>query len=230
MQEFNSKIDTLGQLKLPEFSGTRILMMPFLLEDLGSIPGSLYQWTGFLNSLIGRSPCQKGIAYLTIDECQLRAGEIHRRPGLHVDGWHDDSNSGGWGGGGWGSSVEGEGMLIVASHLGSVGYQQRFLGTPNKFGDCEHLRIQINRPYIFNNGPTQKIDFEPNTIYRLDGMTVHESIPVKEDCDRQFVRLSMPSKANWNSSNTPNPLGILPEGKIVEPRPDEFTAYGAKFV
>lgn len=221
MNSFNSKVDNLGSIQIPEYSNIRILMMPILLDDLGSIPGFLSNWTGFLDSLIGRSPCKTGTAYLTIDESQLKAGETHRRPGLHVDGWHDDSNAGGWGGGGWGSSVEGEGMVIVASHLGSRGYNQSFNGNPNKFGDCEHLRTQLTCSI--------PIDFNPGIVFRLDGMTVHESTPVKEDCSRQFIRLSMPSKANWNSSNTPNPLGILPEGDIVEPRPDEFTKYGNKY-
>lgn len=229
IREFNSKIDVLGSIKLPEFSGIRVLMMPFKIEDIQTtIPFESWKFT--LQEIMKVSPCKAGTAYLTIDELSLKAGDTHRRPGLHVDGWKDESgNDGSWGGGGWGSSVDGEGMLLITNVLGSVGYQQKFLGTPNKFGDCEHLRVQIDRSYLISNQPTKKINFEPSVIYRLDGLTVHESIPVKEDCNRQFVRISMPSKANWNSSNTPSPFGLLPDGPIVESRPDQFTNYGSKF-
>lgn len=222
IQEFNSKIDVLGLAKLPEFSGIRVLMMPFKIEDIeNTIP--FESWKPIMKKLMKVSPCKNGTGYLTIDELSLKAGDIHRRPGLHVDGWKDEGNSGGWGGGGgWGSSVDGEGMLLITNVLGSVGYPQKFTGTPNQFGDCEHLRAQLSCSTPFN--------FEPNFIFRLDGLTVHESIPVKQDCNRQFVRVSMPSSANWNSSNTPSPFGILPEGPIVEPRPNDFTNYGAKFV
>jgi hypothetical protein len=214
----NSVIEILDEVKLPEFKGIRILMMPIHLHDIdNSLPSNLDHWKPTLKKMVEMAPCKSGTAYLTIDECEVQKGDTHRRPGLHVDGWKDDSNAGGWGGGGgWGA--QGLGMLIVSSHLGSRGWNQSYLGEPKKFGDCEHLRNQFLTKHAHN--------FLPNRVYRLDGLTVHESIPLETDCKRQFVRLSMPSEADWNISNTPNPLGIQPEGALVEPRPDEFTKYG----
>jgi hypothetical protein len=214
-----STIEILDEIKLPEFSGIRILMMPIHLHDIdNSVPLFLEKWKPILKRLVEMSTCKNGTAYLTIDEKAVQKGQTHRRPGLHVDGWKDDSNAGSWGGGGgWGA--QGHGMLIVASHLGSRGWNQTYQGEPKKFGDCEHLRDQFQKKHAHN--------FLPNRVYKLDGLTVHESISVEQDCNRQFVRLSMPSNADWNSSNTPNPLGIKPEGPIVEPRPEEFTNYGS---
>lgn len=56
----------------------------------------------------------------------------------------------------------------------------------------------------------------------VDGLCVHESVEQKEDCERIFVRLSMPSAAPWFEGYTKNPLGILPTGKILPKR--EFQA------
>jgi len=41
MRSFHSKFEKLGEVTLPEFSGTRIMMMPLVLGDAGSIPESL---------------------------------------------------------------------------------------------------------------------------------------------------------------------------------------------
>lgn len=61
--------------------------------------------------------------------------------------------------------------------------------------------------------------FKPNKAYWLDGLCVHESIIQKEDTQRTFVRLSMPSTAPWFEGYTKNPLGIQPTGKILTKRP-----------
>lgn len=44
---------------------------------------------------------------------------------------------------------------------------------------------------------------------------VHESFLMKEDCERTFVRLSMPNDAPWYNGYTKNPKGIKPTGVII---------------
>lgn len=60
--------------------------------------------------------------------------------------------------------------------------------------------------------------FKPNVVYWVDGLCVHESVPMVRDCDRQFSRLSMPSDAPWFEGYTVNPLGVMPSGEILPAR------------
>ena len=117
---FNSAITKIGMLTLPKFTGTRIMMMPVRLEDPNTLP--IPTWIGAFKQLIGMSKIKSGTAYITIDEAHIRAGETHRRPGLHVDGVGPDGKAGGWGGGGgsWGA----QGMLVAASVMGCRGWNK----------------------------------------------------------------------------------------------------------
>lgn len=217
-----SPIRHVGSITFPPFRNIRVLMMPFYLHDgENSLPSCLNHWKQTINDLVDFQSIKFGIGYLTIDELKLKRGDTHRRPGLHVDGWisEDGFDSGGWGGGGGYASPNQEfGMILAASHFGSQGWNQEFHGQPKEYGDCQHLKDQCK--------PNCKVDFQANQAYLLGPHTVHKCIPVQQDYHRQFIRISMPSKSNWNNSNTPNPLGILPEGKIVGRRPEHFTNYG----
>lgn len=62
------------------------MMMPFLLEDINSLPGGIRHYKETVEKLTELSPLRQGVAYLTIDEKLVRAGQTHRRTGLHVDG------------------------------------------------------------------------------------------------------------------------------------------------
>lgn len=212
---FTSAFNDMGQVIFPPFSGIRILMMPIVLEDLErSLPSWLSSWKKVLNQIIDNAPTSEGIGYLTIDERKVPAYESHRRPGLHVDGWCDDVDDGGWGGGGWGKNH----FLTAASHLGCRVWLQEFAGQPQRYGSCEHLRSQLQDINCY--------DCLPQRLYKLENLCVHESYPLTVPAARQFIRLSMPSNAGWPVSCTPNPLGIKPTGKYLLPRPVEFTEYG----
>ncbi len=210
-----SEVNKMGSVEFPKFKGSRVLMMPVELHDIdASLPLGLTRWAGFLLDLVEMSPCQNGIGYLTIDEIYTSSGKSQRRPGLHVDGWYNDGG-GGWGGGGlWGS----KGLVMVSSHIGCAAWTQEFVGQPEEYGNCEHLRPQCQ--------DAARIELQPSIVYSLGGMTVHECIPSGEVA-RQFVRLSMPSQDGGLPSNcTPNPLGIKHPGQITVARPEEFTKYG----
>jgi len=208
-----------GSLELPKATGIRILMMPFWMADITSVP--FPAWHKLIETMVEFSEIYQGTGYLTIDEGMVQKNKIHRRPGLHVDGWSKDGTGelypgGMWGGGGvWGGKDNG--MLMISNMYGCNIYPGLFQGEPKEFGDCEHLRDQIQQTHLCGL----------NTIYRCGSMTVHESMPSMADGIRQFVRLSTPSEAAWPSSCTPNPLGVLPAGPIVGPRPQGFTNYAA---
>ena len=219
--KWQSTVERVGMATFPPFASTRILMMPFHLHDAAaSLPIDLWRWVDILARIIRLGRCEEGVGYLTIDEQFVGRCRHHRRSGLHVDGWSNevpgtpDYRSGGWGGGGvWGRN----GFLVVASDAGSRGWRQEFEGEPGDWGDCEHLRDQLN--------PSAAITLEGGGVYKLGALTVHETLPARCDQYRQFLRLSMPSAADWPASNTPNPLGIQPEGRVVVARPAAFTEY-----
>ena len=206
---FKSEFLAIGKMNLPQFSGTRIQMMPVEMGNLKSLPPSLSHWAGAVKFMFALAIKHPGIGYLTIDEREVPAGQCHRRPGLHVDGM------GAWGkgGGGWGVN----GMLTVSNVAACAAWNQKFEGEPltGEFndedeGNCEHLRSQCREDCRFV--------LKPNWLYWCSGMCVHESLPLEWNARRTFVRLSMPSDAEWPSNCTPNPLGIKPGGPIGNPR------------
>lgn len=207
-----SSFEKVDSIQFPEFRGIRALMMPIVLDDLrAALPEDMQPWRDVIKTMAaGRS----GIGYLTIDEMEVGAGQRHRRPGLHVDGWSDDSDTGIWGGGGgWGSC----GFLMAANISGCAAWAQEITGEPKRYGDCEHLRAELN--------PDKRTILSPLTIYSMGSLCIHETLPMQSESRRQFIRLSLPSNAAWPSSNTPNPKGIRPTGGIDSPRPRQFTEY-----
>ena len=133
---FTSEFRKVGELALPPFSGTRVMMLPIIIGERGSMPESVshYAWTAWRLAHMA-DPAHLGeVGYLTIDEKLVPAGRTHRRAGMHVDGGQDR----GWGGGGrpWASAT---GMLTVSSHGGCRAWAQDFAGDVGDEGDCEHL-------------------------------------------------------------------------------------------
>lgn len=207
---FESRLTDLGPVAIPPFSGTRVMMMPFVLDDPASLPPSLSAWIDTVAELVALASTRGGVAYLTIDEARLNAGEIHRRPGLHVDGLDERGRHGGWGGGGggWGAN----GMLTASTHVGCRAWNQTFHG--EAASDCEHLRSELL--------DSARVTLHPGRAYAFGALTVHESIPVERACERQFVRLSMPSDAPWFDGYTVNPMGVRPTGPILPRRSEQM--------
>lgn len=204
---FTSTLEDLGPVALPAYTGVRVMMQPFRLEDVrGTLP-NLPQWHAAVESLVARSTVKAGVGYLTVDEAHVRAGETHRRPGAHVDGVGPDGLPGGWGGGGpWG----GCGMVVAASVEGCRAWAQDFDGEPGEDGDCAHLLSQAR--------PEACVTMRAGRAYWCGPLTVHEGLLMREDVCRQFVRVSMPSTAPWFEGYTPSPVGVRPTGPVLPRR------------
>lgn len=197
---------------MPDFTSIRVMQMPFHVDDpVQSLPARLRAYgelVEYITTADGWKP-PAGVGYLTIDEAELHAGETHRRPGLHVDGVGEDGSSpAGYGGGG---GYAAHGMVLMSNVLGCVGWSGEFEGAPGRDGDCAHLAPQcFAKPVIF---------FEPLRAYWCGPLAVHQATPVSKACQRQFVRVSLPSAAPWHEGYTRNPLGIKPAGPVLPPRP-----------
>lgn len=179
------------------------MMMPVILGDLRGIPE---QYSALVQTLYGITESRHigKIGYLTVDERELEAGATLRRSGLHVDGYYH-GKCGAWGGGSWGSV--GNGMLTISSTAHCRAFLGEINGTPGDEGECDHLIMP-------NDGEI----FEAGQVYWVDGACVHESMPVTETTNRQFVRLSMPSSGPWFEGYNVNPTGVLPSNEILPAR------------
>ncbi len=209
-KSFKSTFKKVGDLVLPKFSGKRIMMMPLILGDPKSIPDFLEEWKETIAQLAALGAHPGEIGYLTIDEKIVKKEETHRRQGAHVDGAYHGSFGvwGGGSGGGWGSL--GNGMLTVSSHPGCKAWNQEFIGNVGLEGEADHLLSQAHEEC--------SVTFGANEVFWVDGACVHMSLPMKETTPRQFVRLSLPSKAPWFEGYTENPLGVSPSGPILSRR------------
>jgi hypothetical protein len=208
---FDSKFIRRGTVYLPEPNGTRIMMMPIVLGDLASVPEEYRQWHHVLTAIFNEAAQHGGrVGYLTIDEKTVEPNKTHRRAGKHVDGIYEGraGSWGGGGGGGWGAA--GNGMYTVSSHVGCRAWNQSFDGWPGNDGECDHLSEQCC--------DDRAEDFEANRLYWVDGLCVHESLPMKERTQRTFLRVSMPSCAPWFDGYTANSLGVKPTGEILPRR------------
>lgn len=228
---YKSQFKKLKSITLPEFTGIRVLMLPILLEDIDTLPDDLVNYKETVQELIDLSPERIGVGYLTIDEKLVKQNTSHRLKGLHVDGVGTDGRTdiGPWARVGlkyacethwdktnlhWYDNAAGiGGMLTVSNPSGCRAWNKEFDGSIKTDGDCEHLRNQ----FLLE----ESVVFEPNMVYWCNATCVHESLPMLEDTQRTFVRLSMPSNAPWHKGYTRNPKGIQPSGHITNMR--EFT-------
>lgn len=201
----------------PEFSGTRVMMMPFHAHNVqGSLPASLDSYKPLLQAMIDRAPKhvvfpEDATAYLTIDEMHLEPGVIQRKPSLHVDGMYQGELSGAWGGGGGGWGSVGNGMLLSSntSDLCKM-WTGQFKGLPINDGECDHLRSELDSKEMYS--------FQAGDVIWADGLLVHESYAAQHAVDRQFVRVSLPNNSPWFVGYSENPLGIKPCGRVIDER------------
>lgn len=216
--QFESKGFPVANVKelFPEFSGIRVMMMPFYMSDLSTIPDFLFRYKPLLAKMLQNAPefvkdFVGATAYLTIDEMHVKGGAIQRNAGVHVDGMYNNTLAGAWGGngGGWGSCSNG--MLLVSNTDDLCQYWTGTVqGTPVGDGDCSHLEDQLSS--------LEHSFMKAGEVVWADGLLVHESLPTKSDVSRQFVRISLPNNAPWFVGYTENPLGIKPCGKIINER------------
>lgn len=197
------KID---KIQFPQFKGIRCLMMPYIQGEVDTIPDEYESYKEILSKIFFR----KGdVGYLTIDESEAIAGNPHRGArakhgrALHTEAGRHPDASYQWGGNNWGGSnrvtLNQNVEVLLANNLDdSCALWDSTLWDTTEDGDIGHLADQY---------PYEKATFmKAGEVHKIGILTPHESIPVKENVFRQFLRIVSSGVNGREEYFTQNPL------------------------
>ena len=135
--------------------------------------------------LVRAAGYDNGKAFLTVDEKVVKAGCTQRRPGPHVDGCFNGAY--------WGHNppqwnhycnhvpIARMPVIIASNFPACKAWAGEFDGIPKNDGDLSHLDL--------GEGELLPADVG----YLLSPDCVHESLPMKIDTPRTFIRIALPS-------------------------------------
>lgn len=197
---------TTTTITFPEFSGVRCLMMPFIQGEPDSVPKLYHRYSEIIRDV----HFVKGdIGYLTIDESVAHAGKPHRGTraktdrALHTEAGRRPGVIYAWGGGKWGGGVEvtldRDVELLLANNLDdSCAVWDAEHEDTSEDGDIGHAATQ----YPYERATLLKA----GEVHRIGILTPHESLPVRETCRRQFLRIISSGVHGREPYFTRNPL------------------------
>lgn len=204
-----------GQVSFPAFMAERIYMHEFR-KEIG-LPASIAHWQATVDSML-EGVDTDGPIYLMVDQKVLRAGDLHRRPGVHVDGyWHPaiQAHGGGHKLTAHGSVPPPPGHQPEPRRHGAISAKGRW-GVPSDWSHADFSEpeaiilasnVQACRAYSgeyhgkpgdggdFSHLDTHgliRTDLSPGVVYAGNVCMLHETLPVMQDCARTLVRLNVP--------------------------------------
>lgn len=176
----NSTLVTGSRVAFPEFTGERVYMEKF---TKGNLPEHLKRWENTVDSMLDGIN-NTGDIFIMIDQSSVNAGTPQRRKGIHIDGVWDEGLSCHT------QPIPGhrrvtqddKELIILASDVSaSMAYVGEWSGESKDDGDCSHVSL----------GECTSVLLGSHTSYIGTPDTLHESIPVTEDCSRTLVRLNV---------------------------------------
>lgn len=196
-------IEKRESIEFPEYSGLRCLMMPYIQGDFSSVPEEYLPY----KEIIENSYFKKGdIGFLTIDESFVAKGSPHRGArakfgrALHTEAgrrdslfcwgseptWKWGSSVFKWGGGNWGDSfnvtLDRNVRVLLANNIDeSCALWNAEHENTSDDGDIGNFADQY--PY------EDAIMMKAGEVYEIGILHPHESLPVKDDFNRQFLRI-----------------------------------------
>jgi hypothetical protein len=191
------------KIQFPDYTGVRCLMMPYIQGEPDSVPDRYQNYRDILEKVFVR----KGdVGYLTIDESVATAGKPHRGArAQHGRALHTEVGSRcNWGSGGtWGGRpnvyLDRDTSILLANNLNnSCAFWDAVhenTSDDGDIGDQAHLY-----PY------EDAIFMQAGEVHRIGIFTPHESIPVKENVKRQFLRIISSGVHGRELYFTQNPL------------------------
>lgn len=182
----------ISKIQFPEFSGVQCLMMPYIQGDPDSIPDEYQAYREVIESTFFKAG---DIGYLTIDESLAHRGKPHRGyrakhgRALHTEaGRHPDKIYawGSGGGGSWGGShrtiLDSCVEVLLANNLDDScaiwNATHENTSIDGDIGDYSDMY-----PY------SDSIMMKSGEVHKIGILTPHESLPVKADINRQFLRI-----------------------------------------
>ena len=196
-----------GQINFPKFSGKRCLMMPYIQGDEMSVPE---EYRKGYEMILRECVIEPGkIGFLTIDESVALAGKPHRgarskfNRALHTEVGRLPNKVYVWGGGGWGTThnveLDRDVKILLANNLDDS----------CAVWDSEHENTSIDGDigefvdyYPYESATLMK----SGEVHSIGILTPHESLPVKQDFKRQFLRIISSGVHGREPYFTINPL------------------------
>lgn len=194
-------------ITFPEYSGIRCLMMPYIQGHPDSIPNIYAPYKDIVGSVF----LKKGdIGYLTIDESVVKGGNPHRGArakhgrAIHTEAGKDPIKSAyRWGPYGWGDTtrvtLNRDVKILLANNLDDS----------CALWDAEHEDTSIDGDigHVADQYPYSAATFmKACEVHEIGILTPHESLPVKKDFNRQFLRIVSKGVHGREEYFTENPL------------------------
>lgn len=201
---------TISLIEFPEYNGVRCLMMPYIQGDPTSLPDEYVAYRSIVESLA----IQHGeIGYLTIDESPVTVGSPHRGArakygrALHTEAGTIFGRYGWGGGGGWGNRTEGyycttldrDVQILISNNIDDS----------CAVWDTEHTNTSEDGDigYCSNDYPYEDANLlKAGEVAQIGIFTPHESLPVKVNSNRQFLRIVGKGVYGREEYFTRNPL------------------------
>lgn len=196
----------MNNIEFPQFSDTRCLMMPYIQGDPDSLPNEYATYRDIVSSTF----IQKGdIGFLTIDESKAYTGKPHRGArakysrALHTEagilrGTYKWGSAPSWGGK-LTVTLDRDVKILIASNADNTCavWNSEHEDTSDD-GDIGFAADQY--PY------DQAIFLKKGEVREIGILTPHESLPVKQDMYRQFLRIVSSGVHGREDYFTENPL------------------------
>jgi hypothetical protein len=184
-------------------------MMPYIQGDPDSVPDEYAAYRSIIESVF---IVEGDIGFLTIDESVVQAGNAHRGDkakygrALHTEaGLRPESGRFVWGGGGWGNRVnvtlDADVTVLLANNLNnSCALWDAVHYNTSRDGDIGDQACAY--PY------EDAVMMQAGELHQIGILTPHESMPVEEDFNRQFLRIISSGVHGREPHFTENPLGV----------------------
>jgi len=188
-------------------------MMPFIQGDPSSVP---LKYSAGYEDIIQDTYFEKGkIGFLTIDESRARKGSPHRgarsktNRALHTEAGKLPGKIYAWGSGGRGPT-RGPGLSHnVTLDRGSQVLLANNLNDSCALWDATHEDTSADGDigHLSNMYPmSDALLMKAGEVHRIGILTPHESLPVTDDTDRQFLRIVSSGVNGREPYFTLNPL------------------------
>jgi hypothetical protein len=195
-----------GHINFPAYTGLRCLMMPYIQGDPSSVPREFALYDEILSTTF----IKKGdIGFLTIDESLATQGKAHRGArastdrALHTEAGRRPGKIYAWGGGGWGNShsvtLDRGVQILLANNLDDS----------CALWDAEHEDTSLDGDlgHVSPSYPYEKAKYmKAGEVHQIGILTPHESLPVRQDTKRQFLRILSSGVHGREPYFTINPL------------------------